>query len=156
MADLGVLPCGRQPIRHGLGQFPDSATVDGRQRTVFIETQGGELVCRVQRRPVHLVDRHHHGLAAFAQVAGDVNVARQESLAGVNDQHGDIGLVDGEPGLGGHLLEDVAGPVGEAAGVDDRDAPAGEGGATVAAVAGESRVVRDQRRASAAKAIEQR
>ncbi len=109
-----------------------------------------------RRAGVDLVGGDEHRLARPAQHARDVLVDGGDALHRVDDEHDQVGLVDGAQGLRAHRLQDPVGRGIEPAGVDDaevRTVPVALAVATVARHAGH---VLDQRRAPADEPVEQR
>ena len=86
-----------------------------------------------------LVGDDHRRLVAPPQPVGEVAVEGGDAGAGVDEQQGHVGAVEGAFGLGKHTrLEDVAGDVFQAGGIDDREIEVAEARRSLAPVAGQA------------------
>ena len=109
-----------QHLEHGVEHVAAAAAVQGRDRPRLAEAQapqrGGVGLAALV---VDLVGDEHDGLAGAAQQLDDGLVVVGGADGGVDDEHDDVGEVDGDLGLLGDPEVD-AGRVGlPAAGVDD-------------------------------------
>ena len=86
----------------------------------------------------------------------DVAVLRQQSVARVDDEHDDVGLLDREIGLTRGQCTDAFFVAGQSAGIDDDEFAIAQSAYAVVAIARESRHIGDERVARAREHIEQR
>jgi hypothetical protein len=103
-----------------------------------------------------LVHRQQHALLpGLAQQLGDFVVMGIDARTGINQEHHDIGLGDGLPGLAGHLQQDaVLGDGLETTGIDDDEGDLAYPALAVMAIAGQAGVIGHQRGARSRQAVE--
>ena len=106
---------------------------------------------------VGLVDRDDHRRRGRAQEVGRLLVGRGHAADGIDHEHDDVGLTDGQAGLLLDVrLDRVVRIDLEAAGVDDDESPAVPLGVAVQPVTGRPGTVLDDRRARTEDPVEER
>ena len=104
-----------------------------------------------------LVHQQQHRSSGLAQLGGDDAVLRRDSIASIDDEQHQIGLVHRLPRLLGHLVQDAfLGDRLQAAGIHHQIRPFADAPAPVVAVARQPRQVGHQRITAAREAVEQR
>src|SRR5690606_4413718 len=94
--------------------------------------------------------------AGAAQLAGDAFVVGSEAGATIEHEDGGIRLLEGLHALAQHQRVDAGSLAGDAAGVDHDVGLGTDLAVTILAVAGQPRLVRDQRVTAAGEEIEER
>ncbi len=146
----------RQHLEHGVERVAAAAAVHGRDRPRLTEPEAPErgrvgLAALV----VDLVGDEDDGLARAAQQLDDGLVVVGGADRGVDDEHDDVGEVDGDLGLLGDPEVDAGGVGLPAAGVDDGEAAAGPLALVGDAVAGHAGHVLDDGLAAAQDAVDE-
>ena len=132
-----LVALGRQRPDDRVEQVARAAPVRGRDRVGLVPAQRVELgALELALLVVGLVDRDDDRRLGAAQDLGRLLVGRGHPGRGIDDEHDDVRLGDGQPGLLlDARLDGVVGIQLEAARVDDHEAPAVPLGIAVQAVA---------------------
>ncbi len=148
----------RQVGRQRLQKVAHALAVLGRDGNGIAEAKGvGLEQAGVGGGPFGLVGGEHQRDTGGAQEVGEAAVERRQPDAGVHQEQDGIGGLHRRLGLRGHAGGEAAGGrLVKAGGVDGDKAQVAEAGLALAAVAGDTRRVIDQRHAMADKAVEQR
>ena len=146
-----------QVLQREFDQVDDAVTVRRRDgiglpQTQFVEFGDGGA----RPHALGLVHRQQHALLSrLAQQRRDLVVMRVQAGAGVHQEHHDVGLGDGLPGLARHLQQDaVLGDRLETARVDDDEGDIAHPALAVVAIAGQAGKIGHQRGARSRQAIE--
>ena len=108
------------------------------------------------RGPLGLVGGQDDVLGALAQDVGEILVRRRDAHAGVDDEQADVGLVHGTLGQAPHpALQRIVLDHFQAGRVDHDEAQVAQARVALAQVAGDARLVIDQRQPLAHEAVEQ-
>jgi hypothetical protein len=136
--------------------------VDRADRKHFLEPEPREFIQVLFREArVHLVDRHHHGLAAGPQFLRNLTVQRHDTFLHVDHQNNRARRVNGDFDLRQRGLDDdifgfFAAQQADAAGVYEREGFSVPLGLDADAVARDAGLVMDDGNAPLDDAVEQR